>query len=213
MTSFRCTVALVVVMAAIVLQASAMPPMTTERVCVKPDSSPIEGDIGPGQVRSSSDGCTDCWCDENTLIVYCVSGSCPPRSCHDSVRKPGVCCDECPNGYNCKTPGGTLVSDGQYVIENNENCTCSSEYTGMPTGSEGPQTMCIPLPTPPPPGCSHFNGTVVVGTKPGDFIHPDPCTICLCNTLYKLWCCIEVCPRPECRDAFIPQGQCCPQCP
>ncbi|KAK7110128.1 cysteine-rich motor neuron 1 protein-like [Littorina saxatilis] len=239
MTSFRCTVALVVVMAAAALQASAMspmrttmptpattppppppptttpPPPTTARACVMGDGSPFQGDIEPGQFQESSDGCTGCYCDESSMIVYCFSASCAPPLCHDSVKKPGVCCDECPNGPNCKTPGGILLRDGQSVIENNMYCMCSTLY-GMQYSSEGPQALCNPLfspTTPPPSGCAFTNGTVVAGTKPGDDLQLDPCTTCFCTDGYVLQCVDEACPAPECSDYFTPQGQCCPRCP
>ncbi|KAK7089147.1 cysteine-rich motor neuron 1 protein-like [Littorina saxatilis] len=211
MTSFRATMALVVVIAAAALQAHAIPPpKTPPQVCVMPNG---EGNIEQGKSGKSSDGCMTCNCEEGTRIMTCVSRACPPTPCHDSVKTPGVCCETCPNGPNCKTPGGALVSDGQSVTENNMYCMCSLQFW-MPTGgSEGPQAVCIPLPPPPPSGCAFTNGTEVAGTKPGDDLQLDPCTTCFCTDGYVLQCVDEACPAPECSNYFTPQGQCCPQCP
>ncbi|KAL3201215.1 hypothetical protein MRX96_012704 [Rhipicephalus microplus] len=73
--------------------------------------------------------------------------------------------------------------DYDYVIENNQTDGDSS-------------TQCL------------FDGTTYAD---GDEWQPDPCTTCKC-LLGNSVCDSEQCPRLECRDQYVPLGQCCPVC-
>ncbi|ESP03059.1 hypothetical protein LOTGIDRAFT_157020 [Lottia gigantea] len=106
-------------------------------MCTCPDGTQIL----PGEYHSLTI-CNLCYCNEDNLEARVLIGDCFIASCVDSVKVPGYCCPQCPNGENCraefKDDNGVerseiiKVSDG-VVKFNSTECQCDYQnYNGEP---------------------------------------------------------------------------------
>ncbi|XP_070211443.1 zinc metalloproteinase nas-14-like [Littorina saxatilis] len=152
--------------------------------CRGPGGKVIEGMV-PGGRWMSSDGCTMCRCGPDGHAT-CISGSCPMPECADMVTTTGVCCPTCPNGLTCRTPEGAIIKEGEHLVEDDHNCTCSagvSKYN-MRSYGPGPSATCIPLPPDEcddsDSNCRYWASTGQCGENPG-FMLPNcrkSCAVC-----------------------------------
>ncbi|KAK7110125.1 kielin/chordin-like protein [Littorina saxatilis] len=213
-------------------EAECVPIPTTLPPGCRDYGGDIIPDLFPGGHWQSADGCRHCQCDQSGQAM-CYHQDCVLAMCVDRESVPGQCCDTCPNGFNCRTPQGTVIAMHQSIVENGMNCSCPIFDPGYGMGSPGggganPQAVCFPqapttlpppttLPhptTPPPPaGCRLYNGTVLKGVKPGDKVDLGPCKFCNCGERWEVYCAMYRCARAPCSNAVVPKGKCCSECP
>ncbi|XP_048465930.1 kielin/chordin-like protein [Rhincodon typus] len=155
------------------------------------------------------DTCTSCVCLNGA--VSCAPVQCQALSCKDSVRRPGSCCPECPQGCaDGRTHNESWKVDActQCSCKNgNVHCqevtclqlTCLDQY--KPAGE------CCAVCR---PGCEYegkqyMNGDIFSSTV-------NPCMNCSC--VRSLVRCVPLqCQPLFCSHPVEIPGQCCPRCP
>ncbi|ESP03057.1 hypothetical protein LOTGIDRAFT_230489 [Lottia gigantea] len=194
--------------------STTSPPTTTPAMCTCSDGTQVP----PGGTHSISD-CHSCYCDENSLQAQEMIADCFIVPCVDSVKIPGQCCANCPNGENCRAEFTDFngkkrsevisVSDG-VVDFGAVQCQCEHQnYYGEPRAS------CVQITTPPPTTtpamCTCSDGTKI---PPGETVWITDCRGCYCDEYnleaYEM---IMDCFWTPCVDSLNVPGQCCPHCP
>ncbi|XP_022082453.1 zonadhesin-like [Acanthaster planci] len=161
--------------------------------------------------------CTDCTCDDQS--VSCDHEVCPVLTC-DETEDVGQCCKQCkgdPAFKKCtykkkEYKHGVVIrkndckmctcEDGQWSCQN-ELCpdlTCTN-----PVSIKGECCKKCPEDV---KSCEVDGNTYKHGQKWSE----NPCSDCRCDN-GAVVCDLQSCPAPDCSDATVVEGECCPTCP
>ncbi|KAL1257116.1 hypothetical protein QQF64_012661 [Cirrhinus molitorella] len=163
--------------------------------------------------KDPDDACTTCTCQGGN--VRCVAASCPQPTCRNAYTPAGECCPRCPVS-RCEYDNRIFANGETFPNPSNpcENCVCNDGHVSC-----GNRECAKPNCNYPQPGTccqNNCNGCRYAGNdylNGVEFPHSEnKCKTCHCIN-GNVQCLMTRCPVVNCADAFIPSGECCPQCP
>ncbi len=163
--------------------------------------------------------CTVCSCDEG--MVRCTADQCPQLDCEYPIAVKGECCRVCPeDAKSCEIDGKTYkngkrfrakgclecICDNGVKTCNQKNCPVAKCRAGSPLTVEG--ECCEQCPGEVGRSCE-MNG---LKYSNGQQWAQDDCTVCKCKQ-GQVECDFKACPRVECTEPILLEGECCQKCP
>ncbi|XP_016099501.1 kielin/chordin-like protein [Sinocyclocheilus grahami] len=162
--------------------------------------------------KDPDDACKTCTCQNGQ--TSCAMPACPQPTCANAYTPPGECCPRC---SDCEYDDNQIITNGEsFPNPSNpcEDCVCQDGRVNC-GNHECPRPNCN---YPRPGTCcqNNCNGCSYAGNEyPNgmEFPHPvDKCRTCRCEN-GNVQCLRKQCQVANCAGAFVPSGECCPQCP